>query len=335
MNVFYLKNCLYLLLLLTCTRGFGTNLLLPSDTITYKAPLNLSITFDKWPEETSWDIKIGDSTIVQSANYQLYGDDKDDTSITIPNLDLVPAMGYVFHFYDAFVDGICCFQGNGVFTLTDAEGAVVFTGNDFQSELSQTFHIEGDLCSNGLKDGGEEGIDCGPTCTPCIIGCTDQNSHNYNINAQIDDGNCETCGDNILNGDEIAMDCGGSLCAPCIEGCMDENAHNYIPEAQVSSGDCETCNDNVQNSDEAGIDCGGARCVPCDPSSYCDQDTYTTDSNITSDIIVAVNQSINAGHKVESNLNVAFQAGQEILLGPGFEIALNTQFEAIIGGCPE
>ena len=48
-----------------------------------------------------------------------------------------------------------------------------------------------------------------------VPGCTDPNAHNYNPNATMDDGSCETCSDNILNGDETGVDCGGALCVPC------------------------------------------------------------------------------------------------------------------------
>ena len=48
-----------------------------------------------------------------------------------------------------------------------------------------------------------------------IIGCTDSLAHNYDSNATIDDGSCETCTDAILNGDETEIDCGGILCVPC------------------------------------------------------------------------------------------------------------------------
>ncbi len=46
-------------------------------------------------------------------------------------------------------------------------------------------------------------------------GCTDATAHNYVPYADIDDGSCETCSDNVLNGDETQVDCGGSLCELC------------------------------------------------------------------------------------------------------------------------
>ena len=50
----------------------------------------------------------------------------------------------------------------------------------------------------------------------CLSGCTDPSAHNYNPDAEIDDGSCETCSDGIQNGDETGVDCGGVLCDPCI-----------------------------------------------------------------------------------------------------------------------
>ncbi|TXF89450.1 hypothetical protein FUA23_10820 [Neolewinella aurantiaca] len=51
-------------------------------------------------------------------------------------------------------------------------------------------------CTNGIKDGDEEGIDCGGSdCAPCV-----------------------TCNDGIMNGDETGVDCGGSCPNTCPTG---------------------------------------------------------------------------------------------------------------------
>ncbi|MFK7905158.1 MAG: T9SS type A sorting domain-containing protein [Chitinophagales bacterium] len=120
-------------------------------------------------------------------------------------------------------------------------------------------------CGNGICEAV-----CGETvdnCNDCAIrfGCTDTGAHNYSPRATDDDGSCETCSDGILNGDEIAVDCGGALCVPCLAGCMDVDAHNYDDTAQVDDGSCETCGDGMMNGDETGVDCGGsnANCGPC------------------------------------------------------------------------
>ncbi|MBK8699747.1 MAG: T9SS type A sorting domain-containing protein [Saprospiraceae bacterium] len=48
-----------------------------------------------------------------------------------------------------------------------------------------------------------------------ILGCNDPNAHNFESWATLNNGSCLTCNDGILNGDEIAIDCGGSKCGPC------------------------------------------------------------------------------------------------------------------------
>lgn len=59
----------------------------------------------------------------------------------------------------------------------------------------------------------------------------------------IDEGGvCATCTDNIKNGDENGVDCGGS----CTKVCT------------IPSG----CTDGIKNGTEIGIDCGG-QCLPC------------------------------------------------------------------------
>lgn len=203
----------------------------------YHSPLSLTITFDQWPEESSWDIKIGDSTVMHFADYSDLGDDSDEKTVFINNINLVPARGYYFNFYDAFIDGICCIQGSGSYLLKDANGAVIKSGGEFEVKDSVLFDIAGDFCSNKLKDNGEVGIDCG-----------------------------------------------GEFCAPCLE---------YT----------------------------------------CPEDEYSTLEEITRDMSVTVNRSIQSIHKVNSNLFVWFKAGEEIILDAGFEISNNSIFIAEIGGC--
>ena len=60
-----------------------------------------------------------------------------------------------------------------------------------------------------------------------ILGCTDPNAHNYNPSANVDDGSCETCTDGLLNGDELGVDCGGTLCDPCNTYYADSDGDGY------------------------------------------------------------------------------------------------------------
>ena len=227
---------------------------------TYESPLSLTIQLDNYAEESSWDIRTSDGTVLHSASYSI--SDR-GTVKNISNLNIDPANGITFSFYDSYGDGICCVWGTGSFTLRDATNTTIFSGGQFAASTSSVFCIDDNSCENGVQDPGEDAVDCGGSCTPCITGCMDENAHNYDASAQVDDGSCQTCSDGVQNGDEVAIDCGGSNCAPCISGCTNSNAHNYNASAQVDDGSCLTCSDGLQNGDETAVDCGGSICEPC------------------------------------------------------------------------
>jgi hypothetical protein len=108
-------------------------------------------------------------------------------------------------------------------------------------------------CANGVQDGDEIGIDCGGTCGGCEQLCGDGL-----LNGLEDDVDCEnegetpyggcdfcpTCVDNIFNGDETGIDCGGPDCDPC-----------------CSTGNC---GNGIQDGQEFFVDCGGNSCPDCD-----------------------------------------------------------------------
>lgn len=95
-------------------------------------------------------------------------------------------------------------------------------------------------CSDGIRNQGEVGVDCGGPCPPC-----------------------GTCFDGVQNNDEEGVDCGGEYCEPCVN-CSD-GIRNW-GEVGVDCGGpcppCPTCFDGVQNQNETGIDCGGP-CPAC------------------------------------------------------------------------
>jgi hypothetical protein len=130
-------------------------------------------------------------------------------------------------------------------------------------------------CSNGIKDSGETGTDCGGT-TGCPRCGTNGGCMTYKDCAS---GICTnnvcvapSCMDGKQNGFETDIDCGGATCPLCADtlGCS--------APADCVSGVCKptsmglpdvcvapSCTDGVQNGDEAGIDCGGttSACPPC------------------------------------------------------------------------
>ena len=82
------------------------------------------------------------------------------------------------------------------------------------------------LCNDNLKNGFESDADCGgPSCNSCSIGkkCTkntDCATNSCDISSGKTEGLCAatSCTDNIKNGFETDIDCGGTDCSKCTEG---------------------------------------------------------------------------------------------------------------------
>jgi putative metal-binding protein len=94
--------------------------------------------------------------------------------------------------------------------------------------------------------------------------------------AQCASGTCQngfcatpSCSDQIKNGTETSVDCGGS-CPPCNagQGCsIDADCLGGV----CAGGACQapSCADHVKNGGETGVDCGGATCAPCGAGDLC------------------------------------------------------------------
>ncbi|MBN1792748.1 hypothetical protein JW826_03625 [Candidatus Woesearchaeota archaeon] len=147
-------------------------------------------------------------------------------------------------------------------------------------------------CDDGLKNGLEEGVDCGGPCNPCA-NCTDRKKNQGEEG--VDCGGpcrpCAACNNGRLDLNETDIDCGGS-CLPCeanktcqqgkdckslnctqkrcAEASCFDGVKNQHEEKIDCGGPCEAicanCTDGVQNGNEQGVDCGG----PCRPCATCD-----------------------------------------------------------------
>jgi len=98
----------------------------------------LTITFDDYPEESSWDIKDNSGNVIFSGG--TYASQADRSTITIPNC--LDAGCYTFTMKDAYGDGMCCSYGNGSFSLSeDATGTVLASGGSFTSTSATNFCV--------------------------------------------------------------------------------------------------------------------------------------------------------------------------------------------------
>ncbi|NMM48983.1 endonuclease [Marinigracilibium pacificum] len=96
--------------------------------------VTLSITTDNYGAETSWVLKNEDNgnTIDSGSDFQ-----NNETVVT----DFCLGEGdYSFTIYDSYGDGICCFYGNGNYSL-DSNNQTIVTGGDFGSSETTYFTI--------------------------------------------------------------------------------------------------------------------------------------------------------------------------------------------------
>lgn len=99
--------------------------------------VNLTFTFDNYPEETSWSILDGGTTVASGGTY---GSQADGSTLNI-NVDL-PAGCYSLVVKDAYGDGICCSYGNGSYTLKDGNTTLA-SGGSFSSSQTTNFCVGG------------------------------------------------------------------------------------------------------------------------------------------------------------------------------------------------
>jgi subtilisin family serine protease len=98
--------------------------------------LTLTITFDNYPEETSWTLKnSGGSTVASGGTY---ASQADGSTLVVPINDLADGC-YDFTISDAYGDGICCSYGNGSYTLEVTGGSTIKTGGSFGSSEVTNF----------------------------------------------------------------------------------------------------------------------------------------------------------------------------------------------------
>lgn len=78
-----------------------------------------------------------------------------------------------------------------------------------------------------------------------------------------------TCNDEIKNGDETDIDCGGSCTARCgpLEGC--ESNTDCVGSVCLDAICAPSCTDQTINGNETDEDCGGPDCGPCNLGQVC------------------------------------------------------------------
>ena len=113
-------------------------------TLSATTGVTLTLNFDNYPEETSWEIQNSSGQVVASGG--TYGSQADGSTLVI-NQNL-PAGCYSLIVKDTYGDGMCCAWGNGSYSL--AEGSnVLASGASFASTDTNNFCVGGASSSRG------------------------------------------------------------------------------------------------------------------------------------------------------------------------------------------
>ena len=163
----------------------------------------ITITFDNYPEETSWSLVNDSGQTVASGG--TYGNQPDGSTYT--EILCLPDDCYTFTINDSYGDGICCSYGNGSYSVTDISG-ILASGGSFTNTDVTDFCLGNPpepTCNDGIQNGDETGVDCGgSSCAPCSTS-----------NVVLNEGYFETGWDNWVDG---GSDCARVSSANSYEG---------------------------------------------------------------------------------------------------------------------
>jgi len=127
--------------------------------------INLTIVTDGYGQETYWEVKGPNNTVIASggntnvgpngggqggANDNDPGAYDDDATIN-ETIQLAGDGCYTFTIVDAYGDGMCCGYGDGSYTLKDANGVTVAEGAEFSDDEEKEFGMVAGLSVNNNK----------------------------------------------------------------------------------------------------------------------------------------------------------------------------------------
>lgn len=113
--------------------------------------VTLTLNFDNYPEETSWAIMDGSTTVASGGTYP---SQPDGSTINV-NIDL-DAGCYDFVINDSYGDGICCSYGSGSYSLTDGSTTLA-SGGSFGSSETTAFCVGGATSSYAIQSSASVG----------------------------------------------------------------------------------------------------------------------------------------------------------------------------------
>lgn len=208
----------------------------PCQTACNDNEVTISITFDNYPEETSWSLTNDSGVTVASGSYS--NSNADGSSVT-ETLCLVDDC-YTFTINDSYGDGICCSYGNGSYSVTGPSG-IIKSGGSFTNSEATDFCLgsSAPTCSDGIQNGDETGIDCGgSSCEPCAPICID-----IKLRLRFDNYPEETSWE-IRNNDGTIVASGGTYGNQAdgsvlnITGCLPAGCYSLVMKDSYGDGMC-------------------------------------------------------------------------------------------------
>lgn len=149
-------------------------------------------------------------------------------------------------------------------------------------------------CEDGLQNGSESDIDCGRNCTsPCAAGqqCETSDDCSVDLLCTEDTNLCAipSCDDQLRNGLESDIDCGGFDCPACPSNASCSAASDCESGVCGSDALCgiASCEDGIQNQGELQVDCGGNACDLCTLGSSCNDGSQCESGNCQDEICIA------------------------------------------------
>ena len=97
----------------------------------------LTIKFDNYPAETSWEIKNSNDNIIFSGG--TYASQTNGSTLNISNC--IPIGCYTFTMKDAYGDGMCCNYGSGSYSLKQSNGNTLASGASFTNNDVTNFCV--------------------------------------------------------------------------------------------------------------------------------------------------------------------------------------------------
>lgn len=91
--------------------------------------INMSLTLDDWPAETSWQFLDSNDAVLYSGGPYIEGND--DFSVKTESFSINTNQCYSFIISDSYGDGICCFSGDGFYELKSSDNTLLATNGNF------------------------------------------------------------------------------------------------------------------------------------------------------------------------------------------------------------